>query len=950
MKKLSNNQQEQPGASPPASSSNNHNGNGRKKKAKKRNKRKNQRNQKSTQQSREEQLIKLKQDRQELLVSFGNNLMENLNAKYCNYFDDDMREMWEQTIFKFVSIYEDIDQSLIEDDEFLNEKKIEMSEEWEDIMILIKEDFDATQEERRSIAAQRAKEKKMKEYGIVGVVPGRHKQPTAAQIKARKKREEKQRLKEIARLEQMSQIAIEQDIKQQNEPKKTKRKRQRKKKKKKEVVKKPKDDWDVSDSDEEDEQKEHKNMNMKMAQSLNSNFDAFADSDDESQESAPAKEYKRVRQTVSKHNDEVKEEKKYDNDNDNDSIKSQRNKPNTKKKKLRSPICVVMGHVDAGKTKILDCIRGTNVQNKESGGHGITQQIGATNLSIDYIKQRTQRLAEHVDKLRYKIPGLLFLDTPGHAAFSNLRSRGSSLCDVAVLVVDITEGLKPQSIESLNMLKQQSCPVIVALNKIDLCNGWKPDPDPNTPFLSTYKQQAKHTKQHFENRLQKIIVQFAEQGLNAQLYTKNKRMDLNDGDISIVPTSATTGEGIPDLLYLIVHLTKKYMQQSISFKAEFEASVLEVKETTGYGATIDIIVSNGTLNKNDTIIICGMNGPIITKIRALLLPKEATEMRMKAKYTKAQEITASMGVRIAAVGDLSTAVAGAPLFVVPRNLKSAERKKVIEELSNEVQKSVKDLLSKVDKHGGGVFVQASTLGSLEALITFLTGENIPVSGVGIGTISKKIISKASTLGSKQPEYAAILAFDVKIGNDARQLAAKEGITIFESDVIYHLQKEYEQYVTKIRTERQRQFTPVFPVEMQILSNTKMHIMHKKNPLVLGVKITRGSLRMGIPICAKRYDASRIAAPLYLGRIVSIRLQDRDVENAALNDIVSIKIMGDGGQNNIEVGKSFIWTDPLISEITRESLDVLKEHFLPEIKQDSDTGPHLMHLKKYFNVI
>merc|ERR1719229_1788223 len=211
------------------------------------------------------------------------------------------------------------------------------------------------------------------------------------------------------------------------------------------------------------------------------------------------------------------------------------------------------------------------------------------------------------------------------------------------------------------MLKGRNSPFVVALNKIDICYGWKADND--APFLSTYNKQEKATRNDFENRLSKIKVEFAEQGVNAELYTKNKNMDR---DISLVPTSAISGEGIPDLLYLIVQLTKKYMEKTIKFDAKTtKASVLEVKQTQGYGATIDVIVSNGTLRKDDTIVICGMNGPIVTPIRALLLPSEAQEMRVKGEYMTVSQVSASVGVRIAAVEDLQTAVAGAPLFIVP---------------------------------------------------------------------------------------------------------------------------------------------------------------------------------------------------------------------------------------------------------------------------------------------
>eukprot|EP01083_Nonionella_stella_P207561 753902_1 len=558
-----------------------------------------------------------------------------------------------------------------------------------------------------------------------------------------------------------------------------------------------------------------------------------------------------------------------------------------------------MGHVDHGKTKILDHIRNTKVQDHEAGG--ITQQIGATFLSIDYIKERTSRLKEQVAKLKYKVPGLLFIDTPGHESFSNLRSRGSSMCDIAVLVVDLMQGFQPQTLESLEMLKERKSPFVVALNKIDLCYGWKQDPD--APFLTTYNKQDKHTKNDFEHRLAQTKLQFAEQGVNAELYTKNKRMDR---DISLVPTSAITGEGIPDLLYLIVQLTKKYMSNAIAFnEKKTKASVLEVKRTQGYGATIDVIVSNGTLRTDDKLVVCGMNGPIVTDIKALLLPHEAQEMRVKGEYRITNQVSASVGIRIAAVEDLSSAVAGSPLFIVPRKFKpknkEKERRECIEQLKDEVQQSFTELFSSVDKHGRGVFVQASTLGALEALITFLTEQKIPISGISIGTIAKKTIMRAAVMLHSQPEFAVVLAFNVKVAPDARQLAEEQGVRIFEAEIIYHLQDMFEAYMKKLKEDRKdaARDIAVFPVEFKIIDD--QHVYHNKNPFVFGVQIIRGSLRLNTPIVAQKWNASKIATPLYLGRINSIRAEDKDVPVAKLGDKVSIRIQGDDDQKNIQVG-------------------------------------------------
>ncbi|XP_011629155.1 eukaryotic translation initiation factor 5B [Amborella trichopoda] len=286
---------------------------------------------------------------------------------------------------------------------------------------------------------------------------------------------------------------------------------------------------------------------------------------------------------------------------------------------LRSPICCILGHVDTGKTKLLDCIRRTNVQVGEAGG--ITQQIGATYFPMENIRERTKELKSDAN---LRVPGLLVIDTPGHESFTNLRSRGSGLCDIAILVIDIMHGLEPQTIESINLLKMRHTPFIVALNKVDRLYGWKNCPD--APIRNALKQQSREVNNEFETRLSQIITQLKEQGLNSELYYRNKEIRKY---VSIVPTSAITGEGIPDLLMLLVQLTQKMMEEKLMYISEVQCTVLEVKVIEGLGTTIDVVLVNGVLHEGDQIVVCGMQGPIVTNIRALLTPHPMKELRVK---------------------------------------------------------------------------------------------------------------------------------------------------------------------------------------------------------------------------------------------------------------------------------------------------------------------------------
>ncbi|KAJ2812695.1 eukaryotic translation initiation factor 5B, partial [Coemansia furcata] len=255
-------------------------------------------------------------------------------------------------------------------------------------------------------------------------------------------------------------------------------------------------------------------------------------------------------------------------------------------------------------TKLLDKIRQTDVQGGEAGG--ITQQIGATYFPADAIEKKTAAMYP-LSKIDIKVPGLLIIDTPGHESFTNLRSRGSSLCNIAILVVDIMHGLEPQTLESLRLLRDRKTPFIVALNKIDRIYGWNQTPD--SPFRDTFKKQPAHAISEFETRAAKVKVEFAEQGLNAELFHKNKNAAKY---VSLVPTSAFSGEGIPDLLDLLVTLTQQRMTNQLMYLSELECTVLEVKVIEGLGTTIDVILSNGVLHEGDRIVVCGVDGPIVT--------------------------------------------------------------------------------------------------------------------------------------------------------------------------------------------------------------------------------------------------------------------------------------------------------------------------------------------------
>ncbi|EIW62251.1 translation initiation factor eIF5B [Trametes versicolor FP-101664 SS1] len=588
------------------------------------------------------------------------------------------------------------------------------------------------------------------------------------------------------------------------------------------------------------------------------------------------------------------------------------------KDNLRSPICCILGHVDTGKTKLLDKIRQTNVQEGEAGG--ITQQIGATYFPVEAIKTKTAVMNKDGTQ-EYKIPGLLVIDTPGHESFTNLRSRGSSLCNIAILVVDIMHGLEPQTLESLRLLRDRKSPFIVALNKIDRIYGWEPIAD--NDFRSSLAAQKRPVQRQFEDMTQKIVVAFAEQGLNACLYYDNKNFARN---VSIVPTSAVTGEGVPDMIMLLVNLTQQRMSDRLMYLSELECTVLEVKVIEGLGTTIDVVLSNGILHEGDKIVVCGLNGPIVTQIRALLTPQPLRELRIKSQYVHHKEVKAALGVKIVAP-DLEKAIAGSRLLVCGPDDDE-------EDLMDEVMSDLTTLLNSIDKSGRGVCVQASTLGSLEALLEFLRTSKIPVSGINIGPVHKKDVMRSASMLEKAKELACILCFDVPVDRDAERLAEEMGIRLFKADIIYHLFDAFTAYNAEIMEAKRKDAAPqaVWPCRLKTIA-----AFCKRDPIILGVDILDGTLRVGTPICVVKVDPETQKKEIIdLGRITSLEINHKAfdiVKKSQAGGGVAVKIEHAVYQSSKMFGRHFDEKDELYSHITRASIDVLKSSFKTDVSNE-----------------
>jgi len=593
--------------------------------------------------------------------------------------------------------------------------------------------------------------------------------------------------------------------------------------------------------------------------------------------------------------------------------------------KLRAPVVCVLGHVDTGKTKILDKLRRTNVQDGEAGG--ITQQIGATNVPIAVIQEQCKMVQGFLSN-PLRLPGLLIIDTPGHESFSNLRDRGSSLCDIAILVVDIMHGLEPQTIESLNLLKKKKTPFVVALNKIDRLYEWKPNR--HKDVREVIASQPDNTRLEFLKRKDEVILGLAEQGLNAALFYENP--DPEDY-ISLVPTSAHSGDGMGNLMASLVDMSQTFLAKRLSYTEELQATVLEVKAIGGFGTTIDIVLVNGRLKFGQTIVLAGTDGPIVTTVKALLTPAKMQDLRVKNQYIEHKEIVAAQGVKIAA-RELEKTIAGLSMRV-------AHNPDELDVLKEAAERDLASALNAIKLKPLGVFVQASTLGSLEALLEFLKTSKIPYAGVRIGPVVRKDVMRASTMLEHDEKFAVILAFDVKVERDAQEMADRENVKIFQADIIYHLFDRFTEYQADLIRQKKEQFrsVAVFPCKLKIMPE---HIYMSRDPIVVGVQVTGGVLRTGTPICVPSKEF------IYIGVCTGIQHNNKDVDVAKKGDEVCVKIENPGGDAPKMYGRHFDENDLLISRISRESIDACKDYFRDELAK-SDWAL-MVELKKLFEIL
>jgi len=556
--------------------------------------------------------------------------------------------------------------------------------------------------------------------------------------------------------------------------------------------------------------------------------------------------------------------------------------------KLRQPIITFMGHIDHGKTSLQDFIRQTSTAQQEAGK--ITQHIGCSNIILETIKKICGKLLDTL-KLKLTIPGLLFIDSPGHAAFTSLRKRGGNLADIAILVIDINEGVKPQTLECIEILKQYKTPFIIALNKIDLLSGWQSS---NSFLMQNINSQSENIQKILDTKLYELVGKLSELNFNAERFD---RVEDYTKQIAITPTSAKTGEGIPELLMVLTGLAQKFMEQKLNVNIEGHArgTVLEVKEEKGVGKTIDVIIYDGTLKKNDTIVIGTLDESISTKVKALLEPLPLKDIRdKKTKFTNVSKVSAATGIKISAP-ELDNVVAGMPLRSCSLN--------EIGIVKEELKKEIEEVVIETDKRG--IVIKADSLGSLEALVKMLKEKNIAVKKASIGDISKKDISDASISYEKDPLNSAILGFNVELMPDIKA----HNVKILTNNIIYKLIEDFEKWQKEEnkRLEGKEIEFLVRPCKLQIM---KGYIFRQNNPAVVGVDVLEGKVKVDTPLMKK--DGNKIT------EVKSIQKDQENLNEAEKGKQVAISLP------KVTVGRQINENNILYSAIPEEDFIKLKE--------------------------
>lgn len=572
--------------------------------------------------------------------------------------------------------------------------------------------------------------------------------------------------------------------------------------------------------------------------------------------------------------------------------------------KLRQPILVVLGHVDSGKTSLLDTIRGTGVQSREAGG--ITQHIGASFFPIDTIKRLTGNLYEKLSKSESPIPGLLVIDTPGHEVFANLRSRGGSAADIAILVADVNKGFEPQTYESIEILKKRKVPFVVALNKIDMIQGWRQS---DSLLVTEYmRAQDPSIVSMLDEKIYNVVGSLSRLGYSSEAFWRVKDFTK---EVAIVPVSAAKNIGIPELLAVVVGLSQQFMVKRLERKdAPGRGIVLEVKEETGLGPSANIVLVEGVLRVGDIILVATRDKALATRVKALLLPKPLDEMRdPRDKFKPVSEVISAAGIKVTSP-DLDGVLAGSPLYVLEDKTQEANLRPVVEA---EVRNAIV-----TDTNTNGVILRCDTIGSLEAIRDMLKKENVSIQKADIGHITRRDILSAAAVKEKDRYLGVVLGFNVKILEEARKEAQERRVKIFSDNIIYNLVRSYTEWVGYQKEhEDSILFNEIPPIcRFQFM---KGFVFRRNYPAVFGAEIQVGRLRQKVNVLNE--DGKKI------GMIHQIQENGKPIDEAAKGEQVAVSI------KDISVGRQINEGDILYTDLGSKEAKLLLERFDYRLAQE-----------------
>ncbi|MDD1719084.1 MAG: translation initiation factor IF-2 [Methanoregulaceae archaeon] len=566
-----------------------------------------------------------------------------------------------------------------------------------------------------------------------------------------------------------------------------------------------------------------------------------------------------------------------------------------KQERIRTPIVCVLGHVDHGKTSLLDRIRGSSVVSTEEGA--ITQHIGATLVPIEAIRKTSGTM----ERASLNIPGLLFIDTPGHHAFTTLRARGGALADMAILVVDLLQGFQPQTFEALQILKTYRTPFVVAATKIDRVHGWRANPGES--FLQSFSRQNDRVKDLMETKIYELVGALSELGFSGERFDRVTDFQRN---LAIVPVSAQTGEGIGELLLVMIGLAQRYMEGDLALKIDGPGcgTVLEVKEERGLGPTLDVILYDGTLSVGDEIVVAGHVGPIVTKVRSLLKPRPMQEILVEDKFARVKSVTAAAGIKLTAP-NLEDVIAGSPVRVISGNP---------EEAIEEVRREMEEVHVKLSQDG--LIIKADTIGALEAICKELDSKEIRVMKAEVGPVSRHDVIDAATI--KNPCHRVLLRFNTSILPDAEELTknpAFSDLKVIEGRVIYDLIDRYVLWRDDLKrqADKKRFEQIVMPAKIRVLPNC---IFRQSNPAVVGIRVLAGTLRTGVQLV--HGDGKKV------GLLKTMQYNQETIHEADAGREIAISIEGATVGRQLEAG------DDLLVDIPEKHVKILEREMFTRL--------------------